>query len=132
MFPVLQQVLWIGLAGFAGTLCRYGLSRGLAHIMPANFPWPTLAVNITGCLLAGFLWGLLSRLMPASPNLRLVLLVGFLGAFTTFSTMMLDSYLLLISPKGLAYLLLNLLLNSSLGLSALVLGVWISQVVFKT
>jgi CrcB protein len=78
--------LAIGLGGFVGAIARYGLS-GFAHRMSSSgFPLGTLVVNALGCLLIGALaWCIEDRQM-FSDNVRLLLRVGFLGSFTTFST----------------------------------------------
>ncbi|QBS38306.1 fluoride efflux transporter CrcB [Thermaerobacter sp. FW80] len=78
---------WIGVAlgGAAGAVVRYGLSQLLAQRMGA-FPWATLAINVTGSFILAFLhpW-LLSTV--AAPALRVAITSGFVGAYTTFSTM---------------------------------------------
>ena len=76
----------IALAGAAGTLARYGLTVAVQRAAGAGFPWGTLAVNVTGCLLFGLVWGVAEARSLVDSEARTVLLVGFLGAFTTFST----------------------------------------------
>jgi CrcB protein len=82
----------IALAGAAGALARYGLA-GLVHrFLGTGFPWGTLSVNLIGCCLLGFLLEL-SRLTGwVSPEFRTVAGIGFLGAFTTFSTFGVETY----------------------------------------
>ncbi|MEX0776150.1 MAG: fluoride efflux transporter CrcB [Phycisphaeraceae bacterium] len=82
-----QKLLWIAVAGAAGTLARYGLA-GLVHRWPGSseFPWGTLVVNAAGCLLFGVVWGLAEYRHVISDDLRPIILIGFMGAFTTFST----------------------------------------------
>ncbi len=82
----MYEIIFLALAGALGTLGRYALS-GLAYrLLGAGFPYGTLAVNLLGCLLIGFLMqvGLTSDVVPR--QLRFAMTVGFLGAFTTFST----------------------------------------------
>ena len=83
----MSKLLYIGFGGFLGSISRY-LVSGLTHKIfeNTNFPIGTLAVNIIGCLLIGFLGGLAERNQIFSPEFRLLLFVGFLGGFTTFST----------------------------------------------
>jgi len=84
--PHLTTLGLLALAGAAGTLCRFGLS-GLANaVLGKSFPWGTLVVNASGCLLFGLIAPLIDTRLTLSPQARLVLLTGFLGAFTTFST----------------------------------------------
>ena len=81
------KLLWIGGAGALGALARYGLGGLVQQRAPGSeFPWGTLAVNLSGCLLFGFLWAAAERRLPFTPEARLFVFIGFLGAFTTFST----------------------------------------------
>ena len=84
---VLRHVLWVACGGAAGSVLRYLVSRW----MPATFPWGTLTVNIVGSLLIGVLVGLASKEM-LSTEMRLLLVTGFCGGFTTFSTFANESY----------------------------------------
>ena len=84
---------WIMLVagGAFGTVSRYLLS-GLTHrFLGHGFPYGTLVVNTIGCLLIGFLVTLIDRQRLLTPEQKLFCLVGFLGAFTTFSTFMLET-----------------------------------------
>lgn len=79
-----QKLLWVAAAGAAGTLARWGLSVAVQQGRD-GFPWGTLAVNAIGC----FLFGLVFEAAAARTlaiEIRLVVLTGFMGAFTTFST----------------------------------------------
>ena len=88
MKSVLPNVLLVGSVGFAGAVLRYGL-RGLVHrqLPSATFPYGTLTVNIVGCTLIGAFMGLADSRQLFGPELRTVALVGFLGGFTTDSTL---------------------------------------------
>ena len=79
-------VIAVGFAGMAGALSRYGLDRLIEHHVSSVFPWSTFTINITGCFLAGLVVaGLVDRHdLPAW--IRTGAVVGFLGAYTTFST----------------------------------------------
>ena len=83
----MAKILLVGAGGFLGSVFRY-LLGGLVHrLFPdALFPYGTLAVNISGCLLIGLLAGLTETRQLLTPELRLFVLVGLLGGFTTFST----------------------------------------------
>lgn len=117
----MQILIAIGLAGAAGALCRHGLSQGLQALWGAGMPWPTLTVNVTGCLLFGLLWSALWQRMDAV--LAAALFTGFLGSFTTFSTFANETVVLL-REGHTAIALLNLLLHNALGCGAVVLGLW--------
>jgi CrcB protein len=80
------KLAWLALAGAAGTLARYGLCVLVPRWCGTGFPWGTLAVNALGCFLFGLVW---TRAL--SEQARLILLTGFLGAFTTFSTFAFDT-----------------------------------------
>ncbi|MBN1266039.1 MAG: fluoride efflux transporter CrcB [Anaerolineales bacterium] len=84
---MVQQFLLVGLGGFTGAVLRFGLS-GLVQNVSKNysFPWPTLAVNLFGCLLIGVLSQLADSFGIFTTEARLFVFIGFLGAFTTYST----------------------------------------------
>ncbi len=85
-------VIWLSVAagGAVGAMARHGVSRLSLHFLGPNFPWGTLAANITGSFAMGLLIVWFSTREPSSPALRAFLTVGLLGAFTTFSTFSLD------------------------------------------
>jgi CrcB protein len=78
--------LWIAVGGLAGTFARFGFQGLVQSWTGAGFPWGTLAVNVTGSLLIGFIARIGTGSSLLSPDLRAGLLVGFCGAYTTFST----------------------------------------------
>jgi CrcB protein len=82
-FPTL---LFVALGGSAGAVARFLLGEWIAARSPRGFPWGTFAVNVTGCLAAGFLLALLEARDPGGRAWKALLAVGFLGAYTTFST----------------------------------------------
>jgi CrcB protein len=90
------QVLWIGLGGFVGAILRYAVSGGVQQILRNSaFPFGTLAVNLIGSFIFGWLTIYADQSCLLSNESRAFLFVGFLGAFTTFSTFGNDSYSLL-------------------------------------
>jgi CrcB protein len=82
----LEKIIWIGVAGALGALARYELGALVQKLAGASFPWSTLVVNVLGCLLFGLIWSLAEGRGLINPDLRTILLTGFMGAFTTFST----------------------------------------------
>ena len=84
---------WIALVtgGVAGTVARYALSGFVHRFTASDFPYGTLAVNLAGCLIIGFLSALSDEKFLLGSNGRLLLMAGFCGAFTTFSTFMLET-----------------------------------------
>ena len=84
---VLRQVLLVGAGGFVGSTLRFAVSGLVYRLVPfAVFPYGTLAVNVLGCLAIGVLGGLAETRQVIGPELRLFLMIGLLGGFTTFST----------------------------------------------
>jgi fluoride exporter len=78
--------LAVGLGGAAGALARYGLDRLIEHHVVTVFPWSTFTINVTGCFLAGVAVAALVDRHDLPAWLRTGAIVGFLGAYTTFST----------------------------------------------
>jgi fluoride exporter len=112
----------IAIAGALGALARYGLEGVVSRRLPTAFPWGTLAVNVSGALALGFLFTLTTERLLVAPWLRSALAIGFLGAYTTFSTFSLETFRLLEDgARGLA--LLNAAASVALGLVAVYAGV---------
>ena len=87
----MMRFFYIGFGGAAGALLRYWIS-GLAHrLYYTGFPIGTLSVNAIGSLLIGFLWGIFESAI-VSQNIRLLIFVGLIGSFTTFSTFSLECF----------------------------------------
>lgn len=82
----MERFLYIGVGGFIGSVCRYGLSSMLYRVLGDRFPYGTLAVNIIGCFTIGFVMTLFETRFLVQPYLRLFITIGILGGFTTFST----------------------------------------------
>lgn len=88
------NLLWVMAGSAVGGGCRYLLSHVITEHSAGCFPWGTFVVNIAGCLLIGILFGLIERGVDISPELRALLITGFCGGFTTFSTFTHENYLL--------------------------------------
>ncbi len=111
----MQRIILIGLAGLCGTLGRYGLTTLVARRYGEAFPLGTLLVNLLGCFLAGLLFQLMNERYLVSETLRTMVLVGFLGGFTTFSAYGLQTFALMRAGElGLAGL--NLVCSNLFGL----------------
>ena len=81
-----MRIVWIAVFGAVGTLARYALQGVVQHRTEATFPTGTLVVNLSGCLLLGFLGQLTMNRMVISPDMRVAMTIGFFGGFTTFSS----------------------------------------------
>ena len=120
-----EKIAWIAGAGVLGTLARYGLSGLVQRSTGGAFPWGTLAVNALGCLAFGVVWSVAEtrfldgRAVPSalSADARTVILVGFLGAFTTFSSFAFETGQLLRDAKP-ALAAANLVAQNALGIAA--------------
>jgi fluoride exporter len=91
----------VGIGGAAGALARYGLDRLIQHHVFAVFPWSTFTINVTGCFLAGAAIASLVDRHELPGWARAGIVVGFLGAYTTFSTFAQESRDLLVEGHHL-------------------------------
>ena len=126
----MSQVIAIMLGGALGALSRFALSQFAIQLFGKDFPYGTLIVNVLGSLLMGFLSVYLLTKANLDPVFRMALIVGFLGAFTTFSTFSMDTLLLLESgavTKGIV----NIALNVCLSLLAVWSGMLAARALFS-
>jgi CrcB protein len=100
-----MNLVVIALGGAVGALARYGLSGAVHRFASPYFPWGTFAVNVAGCLVFGFIAGLTDERLTIDQTMRAFLLVGVLGAFTTFSTFSFETVELLRSGETMAALM---------------------------
>lgn len=116
-----QRLVWLSLAGALGTLTRYGLGGFVQRLHETSFPWGTLFVNLLGCFLFGFFWSLAEERFLISSETRLIVLVGFMGAFTTFSSYIFEASQML---RGSEWLLaaINFTTQNFLGFLSLFIG----------
>jgi len=118
----MESILIIGLGGFIGAVLRYGLS-GYVQALSGSiyFPYGTLAVNLLGCFVIGFLSQLVESHGLLGPKTRSFLLIGLLGSFTTFSTFGNESLNLLLDGDNF-FSLANISIHILLGLGFVWLG----------
>ncbi len=121
-----QKFLYLGLAGALGTLARYGLS-GLVHrVFSTTYPLGTAAVNIAGCLLFGLFWAIAEGRLTITAQMKMVLFLGFFGAFTTFSTFTFETTQLMNDSQWLRAGG-HLFLQNGLGLLAMYVGLTVGK-----
>jgi CrcB protein len=115
------KLTWLAAAGAVGTLARYGLGGLVQRLHQTSFPWGTLVVNGLGCFLFGLVWTLAEERLVIGGEMRTVILIGFMGAFTTFSTFAFETGAML---RDAEWLLAagNLLAHNLLGLTLFFLG----------
>ena len=119
----MTKILLIGTGGFVGSIFRYLLS-GLTHRVwhgDSTFPYGTLLVNLIGCLLIGFLGGLTESRQLFPPEVRLFMLIGLLGGFTTFSTFGYETFGFVRDGQWLPAVF-NVVLHVTFGVGAVWLG----------
>ena len=117
----MNATLAVGLGGFIGSIARYRLGGlVLQHSLGSRFPVATLTVNLAGCLLVGLLAGWVEHRHALGPAMRLLLITGFCGGFTTFSAFGLET-LYLMRRDSLALAALNVVLSVAGGIA----GAWI-------
>ena len=119
---MLRKLLLIALAGSMGTVARYWLGGLAARFCGEGFPWGTLVVNGLGCLLFGFVWALAEQRLLISGETRLIILTGFMGAFTTYSTFAFETAQQLRESQWL-FAVGNVGLQLLLGLVAIFVGI---------
>lgn len=121
-----MQLLLVGLGGFAGAVLRWLVDGWVSERNPTAFPFGTLVVNLTGSFLLGvlFAWVIERNVLPA--DIRAPVMIGFIGAYTTFSTFMLESWRL-VEDGAWALATANLVGSVVLGLVAVVAGLAVGR-----
>lgn len=127
MIAVLMPYLLVGLGGFIGAIARFELARAIGALVESRFPWGTFAINVSGSFLLGVLSVIVAqKTAPDSEALRLALGVGFLGAFTTFSTFEFETHALL-DDGSWVMALANMIASLLLGLVAVRAGIVLAK-----
>jgi len=113
-------------AGALGTLARYGTGLLVERHATGFFPWPTLTVNMIGCFFFGAFYAFAEERTGWTGETRVIVLTGFMGAFTTYSTFAFDTANFLRESQWLLAAA-NILTQNILGVALLLLGVFIGK-----
>jgi CrcB protein len=122
----MDRVLWISIGAVLGANLRYWVSDWAAQRFGSSFPYGTMLINLTGSFLLGLIISMALENFMIDPRLRLLLIIGFLGSYTTFSTFAYES-VTLISQGQWGAGLFNLFGSSILGALFAVLGIWLGK-----
>jgi CrcB protein len=118
----------IGVGGFAGAVSRYLVDGFVADRTGGGFPWGTLAVNASGTFLLGLLFAMTAERAILPADVRGPLMIGYLGAYTTFSTYMLESWRL-VEGGSIGLAMVNLGGSIAVGIVAVVAGLVIGRTI---
>ena len=120
----MAQILFIAAGGATGALLRYWMSQGIHSFMGRGFPYGTLSVNLLGSLLMGLLYVFLIERMDVNPEWRAGLIIGLLGAFTTFSTFSIETLNLIEAGEQL-----KAGLNILFSVTFCIAGCWLGMII---
>lgn len=126
----LKDWLLLAAGGVAGTYARFALTAYSQRLLGKTFPYGTLGINLLGCFLIGLFVSVQEEKMMLSSSWRAFLIIGFCGAFTTFSAFALDSYQLF-RQQSLAVSCLNILASVCGGLLCLVAGIKAAHIFYQ-
>lgn len=126
---MLKMILIIGSGSFIGGISRYLTSRMIHNYVVSGFPIGTFTVNIIGCFLIGFIYGVSERGNFLNPDWRLFLTIGFCGGFTTFSAFASEN-VLLIQDRNFILFAIYSGLSVFLGILSTYLGSTIARMSF--
>ncbi len=122
-----EKIVYIALAGAVGTLTRYGVGSLMQRDGVVGMPWGIFAVNMIGALLFGLIWAASEERGWISENMRVIALVGFMGAFTTFSTFAFDNTQMVRASEW-GWFATNMVLTNAGGLAAVYAGFRVARV----
>ena len=122
------NIIAIGLGGFSGAVSRYAIALWIGERWGRSFPLGTLVVNVSGCFLIGLLMYVLSQRLLVNPLWRSLLVIGFLGAYTTFSTFEYETGNL-VGDGEILYSVVNVLASVLVGFAALKIGELIGRII---
>ncbi|HET9824524.1 MAG TPA: fluoride efflux transporter CrcB [Chitinophagaceae bacterium] len=121
---MIKNLLLVAFGGGAGSIARYLCQKWLGESYPHPFPWGTFVVNLVGCFLIGVIYAASEKTIYVSPQIRLLLITGFCGGFTTFSTFAFENMNLLRSGDTV-YFAIYTIASVLLGIGGVFAGIGI-------
>jgi len=121
-----MTLLLIGAGGFLGAISRYLVDGWVSELSRGSFPWGTLVVNLTGSFVLGILFALSMERAVLPADIRPPVLIGFIGAYTTFSTLTLETWRL-VMDGSYALAAGNIAASLVLGLVAVAAGLTVGR-----
>lgn len=122
--PIFRNISIVMFGGALGAVSRYGVNLISVRLWGSGFPWGTMLVNLVGCFLIGLLFSLADRFRWLTPDMRLFLITGYLGALTTFSSFSIETVNAARAGIGLP-VLANILINNAGGFALTFFGLWL-------
>ncbi len=122
----IKELAWIAGAGAVGTLSRFAIAAMVQNFSGSKFPWGTLTVNVVGCFLFGLVFILAEERNIIPAQVKVIVLTGFMGAFTTFSTFGFETTAF-IHAGNWGYAVLNILGQNLAGIVAVTMGIFLGR-----
>ena len=118
-----MNLISIAIGGAVGAVCRYSMSNGVYILLGRSFPYGTMTVNLIGSVIMGTAYVMLIERMDVNPEWRAAIMIGLLGAFTTFSTFSIETLNLLEAGETL-----KASLNIVLSVTLCITGCWLGMI----
>lgn len=118
----MNKYLIVGIGGFFGTIARFWVGGYIYERLGARFPYGTFVINCTGCFIVGLVMTILTERAYLSPNWRLLIPIGFVGAYTTFSTFEYET-LMAVRDGAMLIAFLNITLSLIVGFACVWIGI---------